>query len=713
MKSSDLLLTTCNNIDEDLEFILGDSVNYSNSEILKIKEAIKLYKKYHAGQFRVSGEQYYTHPFEVAKILVKLQMDPDTVITGILHDTLEDTELEVEKIAELFGKDVGTLVDGVTKLAKISFKSANVMQAQNFKKLILAISDDIRVLIVKLVDRLHNMRTLGALPEDKKSTIALETLEIYAPLAGRIGFQQIKLELEDIAFSILYSNIHISITSKLDKFIGADSTYIDEIIEALKKVLSDNGVKSELHGRKKSPYSIWMKMKQKNISFEQLCDVFAFRVIVDELMDCYKALGIIHTIYKMVPGNFQDFISLPKENNYQSIHTVIIGPSQKKIEIQIKTKQMHEVAEVGLAAHWAYKESLSMVGYEWVSDLLNIVDQDSDLDEFLYNTKLAIYYDQIFCFTPKGKRISLPRNATVLDFAYSVGIEVGNHSTGALINGLFVQNDHILNNGDQVEILTSPKQRPLLGWINFVTTAKARSSIQKFVFHNTDAENIDIGRSIMKEILNSQNIRNSKKFEADLLKNFNKVNLDLLYIDLALGKISEDEILIYIRLKNSNIKSLVQLIGYRPLKKSSKGSFFTSVKDISKYLSIIVEKCCKSNKRDKIVCFLGGGRLSIHASDCKSLNNLKDSGSESNIINNELKSLHFIVTIECNSILSEIIQIFKKDIYSILDIKMKEIGNNLFEINIKFKTFSSGDSENIVAFFKKKKGIKKISKILI
>jgi guanosine-3',5'-bis(diphosphate) 3'-pyrophosphohydrolase len=542
-------------IDKDLDFILNPiSANSYKSQlnIEKIKQALVLCRKYHANQKRESGEFYYTHPIEVARILVELRMDTDTVVAGLLHDTVEDTELTLNQISEIFSPKIADLVDGVTKLNNLSLKAENIKQAENFKKLILASSKDMRVLVVKLTDRLHNMRTLKKLDKDKKIKKALETLEIYAPLAGRVGLQGLKLELQDIAFSILYPSISNSITSKLNKLIGNDNKCTEEIIGILKGVLQKEGIEAQIYGRKKTAYSIWMKMKQKNVSFEQLSDVIAFRIIVNEVMDCYKVLGVIHQNYKMVPDNFQDFISLPKSNGYQSIHTIVIGPLAHKIEIQIRTENMHILAEYGFAAHWIYKEYAFLNHkYEWVSDLLNIVDQDSDPEEFLHNTKLAVYYDQIFCFTPKGKIISLPKDATILDFAYNIDTQIGNHCIGGLANGLKVENNYIIMNGDQITILTSPTQRHSIKVLDYLVTGKARSIIQQSVCKYQD-EFIDLGKKIVETMLGAYNIQNHNQILLEMQKQFNQDNLKNLYHAIGNESISKIEIYEFLQSKKTS-----------------------------------------------------------------------------------------------------------------------------------------------------------------
>lgn len=393
--------------------------------------------KKHGAQLRTSGDPYYSHPVEVAGILTKFKLDSVSIIAGLLHDTVEDTDTTVEEVRELFGDQVAQIVDGLTKLAKIEQKSANNKQAENFRKLLLAMSEDIRVLLIKLADRLHNMRTLHFCAPEKRARIARETLDIYAPLAERIGMQEVKSELEEIAFAELHKEAHDSIVARLNFLREKDSNLVPKIIEQLQKDMEENGIKAVVSGREKTPYSIWRKMQQKNASFEQLSDIMAFRIIVDDVATCYQALGIVHSKYHMVPRRFKDYISTPKPNGYQSIHTGVIGPENTRIEIQIRTHEMHEIGEKGVAAHWAYKQGQKAEGknFRWIRELLEILEQASNPEEFLENTKLEMYNDQVFCFTPKGDLIGLPVNSTPVDFAYAVHSSVGDTCVGAKING--------------------------------------------------------------------------------------------------------------------------------------------------------------------------------------------------------------------------------------------------------------------------------------
>ncbi|MEP6148097.1 MAG: RelA/SpoT family protein, partial [Nisaea sp.] len=395
--------------------------------------------KMHGSQKRASGDPYFSHPLEVAGILTDMRLDTNTIITALLHDTIEDTDATPEDIKRLFGEDILRLVDGVTKLTRIELQSDRTKQAENFRKLVLAMSEDIRVLLVKLADRVHNMRTLHFIESpDKRRRIAAETMDIYAPLAERIGIQAMRDELEDLAFAELNPDARTSIMTRLDYLYDEGSDTVDRVIDELRETAATVEIVPEISGRRKSPYSVWLKMQRKDVGFEQLSDIMAFRLVVENAGECYQLLGALHGKYPVIPGRFKDYISTPKPNGYQSLHTGIIGPLKKRIEIQIRTREMHEVAELGVAAHWVYKEdpTYSREGkkYRWIRELLEILEHASGPEEFLEHTKLEMYQDQVFCFTPKGDLISLPRGATPVDFAYAVHSEVGDRCVGARIN---------------------------------------------------------------------------------------------------------------------------------------------------------------------------------------------------------------------------------------------------------------------------------------
>jgi guanosine-3',5'-bis(diphosphate) 3'-pyrophosphohydrolase len=459
----------------------------------------------HGTQTRASGDPYFSHPIEVAGILTDLHLDDETIVTAILHDTIEDTVATPEEIEKHFGANVARLVDGVTKLSKIEAQSENQRAAENLRKFLLAMSGDIRVLLVKLADRLHNMRTLHFIgSEEKRRRIARETMDIYAPLAERIGMYEFMTEMQTLAFRELEPDAYASISKRLEQLHkGGGETMIDRIARGLKAHLEAHGIEAEVQGREKHPFSIWRKMAERHVSFEQLSDVMAFRAIVGSHEECYRTLGLIHQRWPMVPGRFKDFISTPKRNGYRSIHTTVIHDEQMRIEIQIRTAEMHAQAEHGLAAHWAYKEGLGEATsqHPWISDLVEILEHAASAEELLEHTRMAMYQDRIFAFTPKGELIQLPKGATPVDFAYAVHTDLGDQTVGAKINGRVMPLRTPLENGDQVEILVSKAQHPQPGWLSFVVTGKARAKIRRFVKSKEREETIALGRKIFDEIV--------------------------------------------------------------------------------------------------------------------------------------------------------------------------------------------------------------------
>ncbi|MDD9878808.1 MAG: RelA/SpoT family protein, partial [Magnetovibrio sp.] len=418
--------------------------------------------KAHGSQTRASGDPYFSHPLEVAGILTRYKLDADTIVTALLHDTIEDTDTALEDIETQFGPQVSRLVDGVTKLTRIEFQSDQAKQAENFRKFVLAMSEDIRVLLVKLADRLHNMRTLHFIKKpEKRRRIAMETMDIYAPLAERIGMQEMKQELEDLAFAELNPDARQSILKRLDFLRSRGEDLIGRVIDELSELMEANGVDAEISGREKTPYSIWKKMQKKDVGFEQLSDIMAFRVVVDTVEACYTALGAAHSAYPVVPSRFKDYLSTPKPNGYRSLHTSVFGPERHRIELQIRTREMHEVAEHGVAAHWNYKmggPASEGPQYRWLRELLEILEHAAGPEEFLEHTKLEMFQDQVFCFTPRGDLINLPHGATPVDFAYAVHSEVGDRCVGAKINGRMMPLRTQLRNGDQVELITAPAE---------------------------------------------------------------------------------------------------------------------------------------------------------------------------------------------------------------------------------------------------------------
>jgi len=477
----------------------------------------------HGAQKRASGDPYFTHPLEVAAILTELRLDDATIVAAVLHDTVEDTDSTQEEIEQIFGGEIAKLVDGLTKLKKLDLVSKRAEQAENFRKLLLAIASDVRVLLVKLADRLHNMRTLHFVPEAKGKRIAEETLDIYAPLAGRMGMQSLRDELEKLAFSTLWPEAAAMIEARLADLREKNGELIARIERELTQEMRARGIQAEAKGRQKAPYSIWRKMERKSVSFEQLSDIFGFRVVVDSIEDCYRVIGVVHTKWPTVPGRFKDYISTPKQNDYRSLHTTVIGPGHQRVELQVRTREMEEIAENGIAAHTLYKDGRAADNealeresraYRWLRRTIEMLGEGDTPEEFLEHTKLELFHDQVFCFTPKGRLIALPRGATPIDFAYAVHTDIGNKAVGARINGRIAPLLSELNNGDEVHIVIAEGQAPPAAWESLVVTGKARAAIRRATRDAVRAQYAELGRQIVRRAFE----RAGKTFSDEKLK---------------------------------------------------------------------------------------------------------------------------------------------------------------------------------------------------
>ncbi|MGC0372309.1 MAG: hypothetical protein DGJ47_001021 [Rickettsiaceae bacterium] len=688
-------------------------------------KAIEFAVKYHGPQLRASGKPYYHHPIDVAEIIAELKFDSDSIITAILHDTIEDTDLTYEDIKNHFSENIARLVDGVTKLTQIEFRAHNVRQAENFRKLLIAMSDDIRVLIVKLADRLHNMRTINFLKKpEKRERIARETMEIYAPLAERIGMQKIKIELQDICFQVLHPEVRESILGRFKGVVGNTGDAIENIINSLSKTIYPIISSAKVYGRKKTAYSIWMKMKQKNVNIDQLSDIIAFRVIVNSVEECYRVLGLMHSTYKMVPDNFQDFISTPKNNGYQSIHTVIIGPFGCKIEVQIRTQEMHDIAELGLAAHWRYKQNhqdnADGKKYTWIRELLSILDHNATPEEFLKNTKMAMYYDQVFCFTPKGNVISLPKGATTVDFAYMVHSDVGNRCTGAKVNGSIVPLKTELVNGDQVEIITSKKQTASPNWEKFVVTGKARSEIRKTLKMQQYDQYVKLGSSLIHKTFKSEEIENEEEALDKACEFFHKSRLDLLYA-IGQGSICREDVLKQVRPKQNKLSAALSLLMLKKKKERNNKNEENKVPihGLIAGMAMHFAKCCHPLPGDEIVGIIHtGSGVTIHTGECKSLKNF--TSMPERIIpltwDNNITNIPFIGRIEVSLInqpssLSVVSSDIAKEKGNITNFKVKGRNVDFFDIAFDIEVKSAAHLEQIINTLKMKKVVQQVQKV--
>ncbi len=582
----------------------------------------------HGTQTRASGDPYFSHPLEVAGLLTEMKMDSTTIATALLHDTVEDTLASLDDIQKQFGPSVARLVDGVTKLSRIEFQNDQAKQAENFRKLVLAMSEDIRVLLVKLADRLHNMRTLYHLKDaNKRRRIARETMEIYVPLAERIGIVKMQDELEDLAFAEMYPDAHDSIVARLKFLRSEGGDMIAKVITELKDVLQQAGIKAEVLGREKSPYSIWRKMQRKNVAFEQLSDIMAFRIMVDSVEQCYQVLGTIHSRYHVVPGRFKDYISTPKLNEYQSLHTGIIGPERQRIEIQIRTYAMHEVAELGVAAHWGYKageQRTDGLQYRWLRELLDIVEQAQKPEEFLENTKLELFQDQVFCFSPKGDLIALPRGSTPVDFAYAVHSGVGNNCVGSKVNGRMVPLRTVLRNGDQVEIITQKGGTPSPAWERFVVSGKARASIRKFVRTQQRTEYVILGKSILDKLCKQEGVEFSDKAFESIAKTFQSATLEDLFANVGASLQPARDVFHAAypehRLKPAEKPVKLGATTTRVSKERTGAQAPLTLKGLIPGMAVHYARCCHPLPGDAIVGIVTTGKgVTVHTTDCETL----------------------------------------------------------------------------------------------
>jgi|TARA_B110000967_G_scaffold174453_1_gene186626 guanosine-3',5'-bis(diphosphate) 3'-pyrophosphohydrolase len=603
------------------DFIKNIKSKDSDANQSLIEKAYFFALEAHKSQKRYSGDPYISHPVKVAEILTNLKLDTATIITGLLHDTVEDTPASMEELKKIFGNEIASLVDGVTKISKMKTHSDVKNQAENFRKLILAVSKDIRVLLVKLADRLHNMRTISYVPnEEKRKRIALETMEIYAPLAGRLGMQSFRDELEDLSFQILNAAAYTSIKNRVDYLKNSSSNLTEKINIQIVNLLKEESILCEVIGREKKIYSIWNKMQRKEIAFRQLSDIFAYRIVTDNKNDCYKALGIIHSKWSVVPGSFKDYISTPKINNYSSLHTTIVGPQRQRVELQIRTKDMSEIADSGIAAHWQYKDNYNLVddsssdpiNVTWLRDLVDILDSGATSEELLEATKLEMFQQQVFCFTPKGDLIHLPINSNPIDFAYALHSEIGNMCIGCKVNGksqpLFAK----LQNGDEVEILTSKGQEPSEVWENIATTAKAQTSIKRYFKKQENSDFVDLGKRILlnslgfsKEI--PENVAN------EMMVKFKKKSFNDLMISIGRGHIKNKEII--------KFKPRKRLSFFTRYRKNPNQTLPLEIKGLQPGLAVHFAECCLPLPDERII---GVSEIDIgviiHNSNCKKLN---------------------------------------------------------------------------------------------
>ena len=619
--------------------------NCINVDIDIIEKAYNFASEAHKSQKRESGEPYIIHPIDVAEILAELGMDTNTIAAGLLHDVLEDTDCTYKEMSDMFNEEIASLVNGVTKLGKIEYKSKQEQQADNVRKMLLAMAKDIRVIIIKLADRLHNMRTLKFMPKEKQKLKAKETLDIYAPLAHRLGMSKIKWELEDLSFRYLHEEEYYDLVRQIAEKRVEREAYISSIIDDLYKNLEESGIDSDIDGRPKHFYSIYRKMVNKNKTIEQIFDLTAIRILVNSVKDCYGVLGIVHTIYKPIPGRFKDYIAMPKPNMYQSLHTTVIGPQGKTFEIQIRTFDMHKTAEYGIAAHWKYKEGDAgedkEKGFEkklaWLRDMLEWQKETSDAEEFMEGFKIDLFSDEIFVFTPKGVVINLASGSTPIDFAYRIHTDVGNRCIGAKVNGKIVPLDYKLKTGEIVEIITSQSAKgPNMDWLNIAKSNQAKSKIKSWLKKAKKDENINKGKELLEKELRKQGVILSEITKGDsyerLAKRYNLHNSDDIYAAVGVGSISASAFVS--RLKEENLgdkvkqsdeeiaKNIEEHIAKSDRVNKKEGNYGITVKGESN-LMIRFARCCNPVPGDEIQGYITKGRgVSVHRTDCSNLKSL-------------------------------------------------------------------------------------------
>ena len=597
----------------EAEVFLRDASSYLKAEdVRQLQSAYEFSEAAHEGQFRRTGEPYISHPVEVAKILTQWHLDSQALTAALLHDVMEDTAVTKTEISDKFGRMVAELVDGVSKLDKIEFESQEQAQAENFRKMFLAMARDVRVILIKLADRLHNMRTLDVMQPKKRARIARETIEIYAPIANRLGLNALYQELEELSFQHLYPTRYRVLKKALEAQRGNRHEVVDKILDAVKQRLSDSKIDAVVTGREKNLYSIYKKMQDKNLSFSKVLDIYAFRVIVKDAPACYLALGALHSLYKPIPGKFKDYIAIAKANGYQSLHTTLFGPFGSPIEIQIRTQEMHRIAEAGVASHWLYKSTdaqlseLQRKTHQWLQSLLDMQSESADSVEFLEHLKVDLFPDEVYVFTPKGKIMALPHGATCVDFAYSVHTDIGNRCVAAKINYELVPLRSELKNGDRVEIITAAHAKPNPAWLNYVVTAKARHHIRHFLKTMQYEESAQLGERLLVQALSALGIATRNVSDADwerLLKESSAKSKQEVLAEIGLGK------------------QLAIVIARKLLPPGSESKPAGSTGPViirgSEGMALQFAKCCHPIPGDPIIGFIKTGRgMMIHTHDC-------------------------------------------------------------------------------------------------
>lgn len=707
--------------------------NCNNVNIETIKKAYNLAKEAHKNQSRESGEPYIIHPIDVACILAELGMDTSTIAAGLLHDVIEDTDYTYEDLAKEFNEEIANLVEGVTKLGKIQYKTKEEQQADNVRKMLLAMAKDIRVIIIKLADRLHNMRTLKFMKKEKQKQKAKETLDIYAPLAHRLGMSKIKWELEDLSFRYLHEEEYYDLVHKIAEKRIEREKYIDSVIKDLHQKLEDSGIDADIEGRPKHFYSIYRKMVNKHKSIEQIFDLTAIRILVDSVKDCYGVLGIVHTIYKPIPGRFKDYIAMPKPNMYQSLHTTVIGPQGKTFEIQIRTFEMHKTAEYGIAAHWKYKEGNAddSVDFEtklvWLRDMLEWQRETSDAEEFIEGFKIDLFSDEVFVFTPKGVVINLSSGSTPIDFAYRIHTDVGNKCVGAKVNGKIVPLDYKLKTGEIVEIITSKAAKgPNMDWLNIAKSNQAKSKIRQWFKKVKKEENIEKGKELLEKELKKQNVSYNDIAKGDvyerMMKRHNIHQIEDLYLSIGIGAINTCNFVS--RLKEDNIdekekyskhaleKDIEEKIQKSEKKQEKNNTYGVTVKGL-KNIMVRFAKCCNPVPGDDVLGYITKGRgVSIHRKDCNNLKSLIETEPEKIVEASfgKEEGSGYIAEIQIKTedrmgILADIMAIITDKGLPLNSLNANSIKGNIAIINVKIKINSIEQLKEFMKAIRRIKGV--------
>ncbi|AUM96836.1 TPA: bifunctional (p)ppGpp synthetase/guanosine-3',5'-bis(diphosphate) 3'-pyrophosphohydrolase [Clostridium botulinum] len=713
---------------EDLMIKIKDS--FSEKEIEFIKKAYNFACNAHKEQKRISGEPYITHPEEVAIILFEMGMDVNTMIAGLMHDVVEDTQYTYEDVAKEFGNEVADLVNGVTKLGKIEYKTKEEQQADNVRKMLLAMTKDIRVILIKLADRLHNMRTLRFMPVEKQKEKAQETLDIYAPLAHRLGISKIKWELEDLSFRYINPNEYYFLVRKIAEKRAEREEHIKEIVSNLQQNLKKAGIESEIDGRPKHFYSIYKKMHNKNKNLDQIFDLTAVRILVDTVKDCYAALGIAHTVYKPIPGRFKDYIAMPKPNMYQSLHSTVMGVGGRPFEIQIRTYEMHKTAEYGIAAHWKYKEAVENsnnidLKLTWLREMLDWQKETTDPEEFMQGFKIDLFSDEVFVFTPKGKVISLPNRATPVDFAYKIHTDIGHRCIGAKVNGKMVPLDYELKTGEIIEVLTSTTPKgPNLDWLSMVKSNQAKSKIRAWFKKEDKEENINKGKDILEKETKKQGYNFGELAKGEVLetvlKRYNMSSIEDMFAAVGIGALAASAVVLRFReqylkknkpeLNWNEVRDQISKSNKQKKKKSSSPGIIVKGED---NLLVRFAKCCNPVPGDEIIGYITKGRgISIHRTDCKNMEQLveEDPTKIVEVSWGKPKGGEYISELEVRAentdgLLADIMLTINGSKTNLYAVNAKPIKNDSVVVNIKLKISNIEDLKSVMKDIRKLKGV--------